>query len=153
MKPLKFVEQLFEQLGVKIISVDTTEQDDEVEIKIQISEEEVGLVLGSRAAGVDAIQRVVRVIFGSDYPDQKLYIDINDYRQQRTKKIIELVRSVASTVQTSGEPSMINQYLSPSERFLVHKTMSEDPNYVDLESYSVGEGVGRRVVIQLKSKN
>ncbi len=152
MKPIKFIEQLFEQLGVEVISMEAVENESELVFKLSVGEEEAGLVLGSRAAGVDAIQRVIRVIFGQDYPDKKLYVDINDYRDQRSKKIIELVHSIATTVQSSREPSMINQYLSPSERFIVHKTMSENPDYSTLESYSVGEGVGRRVVIQLKSK-
>lgn len=152
MKPTKFIEQLFEQLGVEILSMEVVENESEMVFKLSVGEEEAGLVLGSRATGIDAIQRVLRVIFGQDHPDKKLYIDINEYRDKRSKKIIEMVRSIATVVQSSGEPSMINQYLSPSERFVVHKTMSEDPNYCSLESYSVGEGVGRRVVIQLKSK-
>jgi spoIIIJ-associated protein len=152
MKPTKFIEQLFEQLGVEILSMEVVENESEMVFKLSVGEEEAGLVLGSRATGIDAIQRVLRVIFGQDHPDKKLYIDINEYRDKRSKKIIEMVRSIATVVQSSGEPSMINQYLSPSERFVVHKTMSEDPNYSSLESYSVGEGVGRRVVIQLKSK-
>ncbi|HOZ03587.1 MAG TPA: R3H domain-containing nucleic acid-binding protein, partial [Candidatus Woesebacteria bacterium] len=152
MKPTKFIEQLFEQLGFEILSMEVVENESEMVFKLSVGEEEAGLVLGSRATGIDAIQRVLRVIFGQDHPDKKLYIDINEYRDKRSKKIIEMVRSIATVVQSSGEPSMINQYLSPSERFVVHKTMSEDPNYSSLESYSVGEGVGRRVVIQLKSK-
>lgn len=152
MKPEVFFKQLFEQLGVEIIDFSLEESNEEVVIKININEEAVGLIIGSKARGVDAIQHLARVIFGKQYDQKKIFVDVNDYRDQRKQKIDKMIESVADGVIKNQEPSMINQFLSPSERFYVHKTLSENEKYSALESYSVGEGAGRRVVIQPKTQ-
>lgn len=150
MKPEVFLKQLFEHLDIEAISFSVEELEEEVIIKIKLDETAAGLVIGSRARGADAIQHLVRVIFGKQYDQKRVFIDINDYREQRKEKIESLIKLVVEAVVKTQQPSMISQFLSPSERFYVHKTLGDDKQYSNLESYSVGEGVGRRVVIQLK---
>lgn len=144
----KFVVQVLSHLGVETVNFEEVEEEQSIIIKIEVAEENEELILSSRSSGVDALQHLVRVIFGKNYPEKKLFIDVNGHRDIRLKKVLNLLQSVAEGVKQTGEPAMINHHLSPSERFFVHKTLTDDPSFSGLESYSVGEGSGRRVVIQ-----
>lgn len=149
----KFVSELVFHLGVKTLGVELVESDESVIIKVKVGHNDQEYVVGARGSGADALQHLVRVIFGENYPQKKLFIDINGHRDERLEKVSNLLQSVAQNVKQTGEPTMINHQLSPSERFFIHRTISDDPNLSELESFSVGEGSGRRVVVQLKQHN
>jgi|GEM_PF-1683541 len=150
MKLETFFEQLFKHLGLELLGVVATEQEDNVLVTISLDESSTGLAIGTRARGIDAIQHLTRVIFGKQFVNKRIFVDINNYREERKSKLKSLLDSIAQEVIKNGEPSMINQFLSSSERFFVHKSLTDDSKYQGLESYSVGDGVGRRVVVQLK---
>lgn len=149
----KFVSELIFHLGVKTQGVSLIENKDSVVVKVEVNDDDQEYIVGAMGTGANAIQHIIRVIFGENYPQKKLFIDINGHRDERLEKVLKLLQSVAQNVKQTGEPTMINHQLSPSERFYVHKTLSNDPSLSDLESFSVGEGSGRRVVIQLKQQN
>ncbi len=119
-------------------------------VHIQVSEEEVGLLVGRHGETRAALERLARVLYGQNNAEKRLVVDINEYRAKRMDNIRSLLVSAADKVLETKQPTTINTYLSPSERFFVHSTLGEDPKYVDLESFSIGEERGRRVVIQYK---
>lgn len=79
-----------------------------------------------------AAQRSVRVT-----------LDVNGHRSEREKEIRRLAEGAANDVRSSQEPSSMEP-MSPYERRLVHVALAEDP---DVDTYSIGEGRDRHVVV------
>ncbi|PIT93221.1 MAG: hypothetical protein COU06_01225 [Candidatus Harrisonbacteria bacterium CG10_big_fil_rev_8_21_14_0_10_38_8] len=77
--------------------------------------------------------------------EEPFFVDINNYRKERERLIIELAKAAAQKVATSKEevrlPAM-NSY----ERRIVHAELSMRP---DIKTESDGEGRQRCVVIKL----
>jgi predicted RNA-binding protein Jag len=77
-----------------------------------------------------------------------IFLDVNNYRQERENLIGELARAAAKkAVSTKGEISLpaMNSY----ERRLVHVALAVHP---DVKTESVGEGKERYVIIRPLSK-
>lgn len=147
-----FCQKVLEHAGVSDAEVSLEETEDQLIVKIKVTEEEVGLLIGRHGETLQALQRILRVVHGQQNAEKRLVIDINDYLVQRQENIRSLLVSAAEKVLETEQPQTISTYLSPSERFFVHSTLSADLNYETLESFSIGEGRGRRIVIQLKEE-
>lgn len=152
MKIEQFVTQLLEHTGVEFVSIETEESDQELLVKIIVSDEDAGFIIGKQAETLLAIQRIVRVVHSADLdPQKRLVIDINGYRQQKREKALVVLAETAEKVLKNGEPCVIPLPLSSAERFYIHTTIAQTPEYAQLESYSTGEGRFRRVVVAMRA--
>jgi len=91
----------------------------------------------------DALEHILRQI-AHKQDIHSLYIDINNYRANREKLIIELSKAAARKVnatKNSVELPPMNAY----ERRLVHVELATRP---DVQTESDGEGGGRRVIVR-----
>ncbi|MBP7768579.1 KH domain-containing protein [Candidatus Woesebacteria bacterium] len=147
-----FVKQLCEHCGIdpETLSVTVDDSEELITVNIQIPEEDSGRFIGFHGETLESIQRVLRVIFAKEYPEKKLVVNINQYREERAAKLQDLTRSVAERVLESGQPYMFQSYLPAHERFIIHSTLSELADGEKLESISDGDGKDRRLTIRLK---
>lgn len=76
---------------------------------------------------------------------ERIYLDINNYRLEREKLIVELAKAAAQRAVLNKEEIQLPP-LNDYERRLVHLEIANHP---DLTTESVGEGRQRRVVIKL----
>lgn len=149
----QFVQQLCEHCGVDLsaLEVRVDETEEVVTVNIALPEEDSGRFIGFHGETLESLQRIIRVIFMNDYPNKKIVVNINEYREEREKKLQELTRSVAQRVLESGEPYTFQSYLPSHERYTIHATLSELEEADKLESISEGVGKDRRLTIRLKS--
>lgn len=149
-----FVRQLCEHCGVDTETLEVSVDDaaEMITVSISLPEEDSGRFIGFHGETLESIQRVLRVIFASEYPDKKLVVNINEYRQEREAKLQELTRNVAERVLQTGQVYTFQSYLPAHERFIIHSTLSELPEHEKLESISEGEGKDRRLSIRLKAE-
>lgn len=127
----------------------TQETDDRIEIQLTIPEDDVGLFIGHRGETLSALQRLTRIVFSEEYAEQQLVVNVNDYRQERLKQLQAKAKEVGLQVLESGQEYRF-PYLSSYERFIIHSTFAEDQELQGLESFSVGEGKGRRLIVRPK---
>lgn len=148
-----FLTQLGEHCGLETDQISISIDEDETTvINISLPEEESGLFIGYRGETLASIQRMLRLVFQEEMANKKIVLNINDYRQQRTKKLEDLVISVAQKVLETGRPYTFNSHFPSYERFQIHSIISSNPDFNELESVSSGEGTSRLLTIQLKSK-
>lgn len=76
----------------------------------------------------------------------KVILDIQNYREKREKNLIELAEKVSKTVLRNGK-NITLEPMSPYERKIIHSALQENSR---IETYSIGEGDNRRVVIAKK---
>jgi spoIIIJ-associated protein len=115
---------------------------------IDISGEDLGLLIGRRGDTLTAFQYLVNLIVARRYPGEGgINIDIEHYRHRREEQVVALAQRMADRVRQTGAPITLEP-MSASERRLVHMAMAEDP---ELSTNSIGEGDNRKVVISLKN--
>ncbi len=151
-----YVTQLCQHAGLDeadvTVEVDQKSEENMVFVQLDVPQDDVGLFIGHRGESLAALQRMVRIVFGEQYQDQKLVININDYRQDRQQQLEDKTREIAEYVLEHGRSYRFPQ-LSSYERFIIHSAVTElreDDQFSQLESVSEGEGSGRRLVIRLK---
>ena len=76
----------------------------------------------------------------------KLILDIGNYREKREKSLEELAEKVSKTVLRNGK-NITLEPMTAFERKIIHSKLQENPR---IETYSIGEGDNRRVVIAKK---
>ncbi len=148
-----FLTDLSEHCGIDpdTIAVTVEEQDDAVVVQVEVPESDSGLFIGFHGETLDSLQRLTRIIFQESYPDKKIRLNINQYREQREEKLQIMARSGAQRVLDTGESYTFTVFIPSHERFIIHTTLSDDPAFADLESVSEGEGRDRRLTIKRKS--
>jgi spoIIIJ-associated protein len=149
-----FVRNVCEHCGVdpEILEVSLDDSGDMVTVTISLPEEDSGRFIGFHGETLESMQRILRVIFSEEYPEKKIVLNINEYRQEREKKLQELTKNVAERVLETGQTYTFQSYLPAHERFVIHSTLGELPENEKLESVSTGDGKERRLSIRLKAE-
>lgn len=75
---------------------------------------------------------------------QRVWLDINNYRRERERLIIELAKAAAHKAALNKEEVFLPA-MNAFERRLVHLEIASRP---DLKTESIGEGKERRVIIK-----
>lgn len=115
---------------------------------VDISGEDLGLLIGRRGDTLSSFQYVVNLIVQRKYPEthSAVTIDVEQYRKRRELQLIDLATRMADRVRRTGSPITLEP-MTPAERRIIHVTLAED---ADLETNSIGEGEDRKVVISAR---
>ncbi len=117
------------------------------EILVNINGEDCGSLIGYRGETLNAMQTLISSIANKKVKDRiKVILDIQNYREKREKNLIELAEKVSKTVLRNGK-NITLEPMSPYERKIIHSALQENSR---IETYSIGEGDNRRVVIAKK---
>ena len=118
-------------------------------IMIDINGNAAGLLIGYRGETLNAMQTILSTIANRNFNDRiRLILDIENYREKRAKILEELAEKVSKTVLKNGKDITLEP-MSAYERKIIHSKLQENTK---VETYSIGEGDNRRVVIS-KIKN
>ncbi len=114
---------------------------------IDISGDDLGLLIGRRGDTLQSLQYLVNLIVARRYPGMgAVTLDVEHYRHRREEQVVSLAQRMADRVRQTGAPITLEP-MSAAERRLVHVTLADDP---ELETNSVGEGDNRKVVISTR---
>ena len=151
-KNLKLIQEigknLLSKIGYEGVDIDVQEGDDEnINLKINISEEESGLLIGFHGENIFALQLIINQInFKKIGEWKRVIVNVGNYREKRKDAMDVLAQNAASKVVATGKPVAL-PYLNSNERRMIHMILSENE---EVETFSEGEGKSRRLVIQLK---
>lgn len=148
-----YLTKMCEHCGIdpETLRVEQTDSEDQIQISIEVPVEDSGLLIGYHGETLASIQRLARVVFQAEIGEKKVIVNVNNYREQRAEKVLQMVDKAAQKVIETGRPYTLTN-LPSHERFLVHSTLSENPDYASLESFSEGEEPHRVLVIRLKNE-
>jgi len=124
--------------------VDTVIDDDTV--LVEVTGENLGLLVGPRGATLTAIEELVRTVVQrqTDGHGARIHVDVAGYRAKRRDALEEFTRSLAAEVVESGRPKRLEP-MSASDRKVVHDTAAEIDG---VATESEGEDPRRRVVLR-----
>lgn len=139
-----FLNGIFDILGEE---VDVAVQTEDDTIKVEFAGPDMGVVIGKRGETLDALQYLTSLVVNRGDSDfKKVSLDAENYREKRNAALESLAHKLAKKV-TRTRRSTTLEPMNSYERRIIHSALQEDP-YVT--TYSVGQGVNRKVVIALK---
>lgn len=139
-----FVKGIADVVG---LSLDFTRYDLEDDImRIEVSGDELGVLVGYRGATARSIDSLVRTVLqrsGGTTREGKIRVDIGGLKARRQDALVDFAKSVVSEVLESGEGVRFEP-MNRLDRKIVHDMVSEIEG---VESYSEGNDPMRYVVI------
>lgn len=116
-------------------------------IMVDINGNSCGNLIGYRGETLNALQTILSSIANKKVNERiKIILDIEGYRAKREKILEELAEKVSKTVLKNGK-NITLEPMSAFERKIIHNKLQGNPR---IETYSIGEGNNRRVVIAKK---
>ena len=148
-----FLTQLSEHCGIdsKVIKIKVVDDGEYLRVQLNLPEEEIGRFIGFHGETLESLQRILRVVFQEDFPEKRISLNINSYREERVERLVEIIKSVAARVLETGEPYTFQSYLPAHERYVIHSSLVNVEGGEKLESVSEGDGRDRRLSIRLKN--
>jgi spoIIIJ-associated protein len=138
----EFVEGLLASMELE---ADVSTRLEEERAVIDVTGDDLGVLIGRRGQTLDALQEVTRTAVQRRLRSRvRLLVDVEGYRSRRRESLTEYARSMASRAMERGteiELEPMNAY----ERKVVHDAVSEIEG---ASSYSEGEEPNRKVIIR-----
>ena len=149
MEPTEHVKQITEELLTKLdvsgtVSVDT---DETGAFRVQINTEETGLLIGFHGRTLESFQIILSIMVSKKLEQWvKTYVNVGDYREKREEALMMMAQRAADRALALGRPVELS-HLSPSERRVVHLTLSGDDR---IATESIGDGNNRVLLVKPK---
>jgi spoIIIJ-associated protein len=119
---------------------------DESAVELAVEGADLGLLIGPKAATLEAVQELSRSVLQRSRPGEshaRIRVDVGGYRAQRREALARFVTKLAEEVRDSGVQKALEP-MSPPDRKVVHDTVNEIDG---VRTMSEGEDTRRRVVI------
>lgn len=120
-------------------------------LDINISGEELGLLIGFKGAGLRAMQQYLTTIMiielnkeEGERPRLGINLDVNDYKKKQEEQVrSNALRAIVQVTETSQPVEL--PAMNPADRRIVHMVVAENEGII---SESIGEEGERKVVIK-----
>ncbi|AZS18047.1 RNA-binding cell elongation regulator Jag/EloR [Paenibacillus lutimineralis] len=139
-----FIKDVGENMGLQV-DVEIVQKKDAT--VLNISGNDLGMIIGRRGQTLDALQYLANII-ANRYSDSyiRIILDAENFRERRKKTLEDLaVRLAGRVVRTRKEVAL--EPMPPQERKVIHSKLQDHP---EVKTFSKGEEPNRRVVIALK---
>ena len=126
-------------------AVDTRTEDEDVLI-VDVSGQDLGLLVGPKGATLHAIEELVRTVVQRQTEGHgvRIHVDVGGYRAKRRAALEKFALEQAERVRESGEDQELEP-MSASDRKVVHDAVAELDG---VSTTSEGEEPRRRVVLR-----
>jgi spoIIIJ-associated protein len=136
-------------IEIKDHSIPLAEDGEANPVTLNITGNDLGVLIGRRGQTLDALQYLVRLISSKKAKTRSpLIIDVEDYKKRRYEDLRTLALNVAEQVK-ANRSSLKLEPMSAFERRIIHLTLAGDP---EVATESIGEGEARKVMVILKNK-
>ncbi|MCK5764072.1 MAG: protein jag [Clostridiales bacterium] len=140
----EFLQSIFEKMNMKVMI--NAKIDNNV-LNIELSGDEMALLIGKRGQTLDSIQYLVSLFVNRKREDYiRVFLDTENYREKRTKTLEKLAQRMADKARKMRK-DIILEPMNPYERRIIHSTLQ---NNKFVSTKSDGEDPNRRVIIFLK---
>lgn len=143
-KAKKYLEDITTKMGIDA-SVDVYETSDY--IKMIITGDSLGIIIGRRGETLDAIQYLTNLVVNRKASERRrVILDAEGYRERREDTLRNLAFRLSDKVKRTGQKVFLEP-MNPQERRIIHTALQNDRYVMTL---SEGEEPYRKVVIMPK---
>ena len=145
-KAKDFLSDVFKSMNLAVV-INAVYDDIENTLDIELSGDEMGVLIGKRGQTLDSLQYLVSLVVNKDVDDYiRVKLDTENYRQRRKETLENLAKNISYKVKRTRRPVSLEP-MNPYERRIIHSALQND-KYVT--TYSEGEEPYRKVVVTLK---
>ena len=145
-KAVDFLNSVFDAMGLAV-DVEVKMNEEEKEMDVNLTGEEMGLLIGKRGQTLDSLQYLTSLVVNKGKANYiRVKLDTEDYRRRRKETLENLARGIAYKVKKTRKPVVLEP-MNPYERRIIHSALQGN-KYV--ETVSEGEEPYRHVVVKLK---
>lgn len=145
-KAKDFLKSVFEAMNLVVV-VDIQYDELNNTMNIDLSGDEMGVLIGKRGQTLDSLQYLVSLVVNKDMEDYiHVKVDTENYRQRRKETLENLAKNIAFKVKRTKRAVSLEP-MNPYERRIIHSALQND-RYVT--THSEGDEPFRRVVVTLK---
>ena len=141
-----FLNDVFQAMNMEVV-IDNKYNVDVLCLDIELSGNEMGVLIGKRGQTLDSLQYLVSLVVNKESEEYiHVKVDTENYRQRRKETLENLAKNIAYKVKRTKR-SVSLEPMNPYERRIIHSALQND-KYVT--THSEGEEPFRRVVVTLK---
>ena len=145
-KAADFLKDVFDAMNL-VVNMDIKYDEESRHLNIDLSGEEMGILIGKRGQTLDSLQYLVSLVVNKGSEEYvRVKVDTEDYRKRRKETLENLAKNIAYKVKRTKR-SVSLEPMNPYERRIIHSALQND-RYVT--THSEGEEPFRRVVVTLK---
>lgn len=144
----EFLNSVFEAMNmVVVVTIKYDEQ--EKTMDIELSGDEMGVLIGKRGQTLDSLQYLVSLVVNKDVEEYiRVKVDTENYRQRRRETLENLAKNISFKVKRSKRAVSLEP-MNPYERRIIHSALQND-RYVT--THSEGNEPFRHVVVTIKKE-
>lgn len=141
-----FLNSVFEAMNMVVVS-DVRYDEDEKTMDIDLSGDEMGVLIGKRGQTLDSLQYLVSLVVNKDTEEYiRVKVDTENYRQRRKETLENLAKNISFKVKRTKRAVSLEP-MNPYERRIIHSALQND-KYVT--THSEGNEPYRHVVVTIK---
>jgi len=141
-----FLKDVFEAMNMTVV-VNVKYDEIERTMDIDLSGDEMGILIGKRGQTLDSLQYLVSLVVNKGEEDYiRVKVDTENYRQRRKETLENLAKNISYKVKRTKRAVSLEP-MNPYERRIIHSALQND-RYVT--THSEGDEPFRRVVVTLK---
>lgn len=145
-KAKDFLKSVFEAMNLVVV-VDIQYDELNNTMNIDLSGDEMGVLIGKRGQTLDSLQYLVSLVVNKDMEDYiHVKVDTENYRQRRKETLENLAKNISYKVKRTKRPVSLEP-MNPYERRIIHSALQND-KYVT--THSEGDEPYRHVVVVLR---
>lgn len=141
-----FLNDVFAAMKMTVV-INAEYKEDEKELTIDLSGDDMGVLIGKRGQTLDSLQYLVSLIVNKDSTDYiRVKVDTENYRKRRQDTLENLAKNIAFKVKRTKRTVSLEP-MNPYERRIIHSALQND-RFVT--THSEGEEPFRHVVVTMK---
>jgi spoIIIJ-associated protein len=140
----ELLEKMRVSANVSARTVDEMHPDGTPNVVVDISGDDLSILIGRKAETLDALQFITRLIVGKEMGRAAhLSIDVEGYRSRRERSLEQLAHRMANQAIKTGRRQTLEP-MPPNERRIIHIALRDND---EVSTESVGEEPRRKVMI------
>ena len=141
-----FLDDVFAAMKMTVV-INAEYKEDEKELTIDLSGDDMGVLIGKRGQTLDSLQYLVSLIVNKDSTDYiRVKVDTENYRKRRQDTLENLAKNIAFKVKRTKRTVSLEP-MNPYERRVIHSALQNDKF---VTTHSEGEEPFRHVVVTMK---
>lgn len=137
-----FISQMLGKMGIQYENVHSQTKGKTAFLEINGSQDS-GLLIGKNGYMLETLQYLVNRIYESNRGLDRIYLDVDGYRQRREAQFLNQFKSTIKKVRETGKPQTLEP-LNAGDRRIIHRYVGQDKS---LRTLTIGEGSRKRIVI------
>jgi spoIIIJ-associated protein len=148
-----FLDGLLERMGIRAdittrVAPDLVEPDEEPPLVLDVTGNDLGILIGRRNQTLQALQYMVRLKVSKEMKSwQPVVVDVESYRARRRRSLQQMAKRMAERA-VADKQQVVLEAMTPYERRIVHIALRDHP---EVYTKSVGRDSSRKVTIIPKS--